>query len=268
MVGNETMQFSRVACGIWLAVCIALAMTGRSFAASDADTLQVGQFGTVHLYRPDGPPRQMVIFLSGDAGWQRGVVAMAEQLRSSGALVAGIDTAKYFQALNASAGKCVYLGADFERLSRLVQQTAGMAEYHYPILAGYSSGASLVYAVLNQTPKGTFAGGVSLGFCPDLDLAKPLCKGEQLTVRPRARGVGVDLLRVERMNDPWIVLHGERDRVCDMDAARIHLEGIQGASFVNLPRVGHGYSAEDNWVPQFLAAYRQLSAAPHRSSDR
>ncbi len=226
------------------------------------DVLTVGQFGSLHIYRPTTPVTQVVLFLSGDGGWNQGVVSMAQQLQSRGALVAGIDIREYFKGINASHEKCAYLGADFERLSRLVQQHAGLREYHYPVLVGYSSGATLAYAVLNQAPKGIFSGGLSLGFCPDLELAKPLCKGEQLTATPRKAGVGVDLHAVAVMQDPWIVLQGEQDQVCAAAATEKFVANIQGAKFVSLPKVGHGYSVEKNWLPQFMTAFDTLSRAP------
>ncbi len=237
-------------------------VTQMASVSSTSDTLTVGKFGTIHLYRPTGPVKQVVIFISGDGGWNLGVIEMAQQLQSRGALVAGIDIRNYFKALNASSGKCAYLAAEFERLSRLLQQHEGLTEYHYPILVGYFSGATLAYAIINQAPKGTFAGGLSLGFCPGLELAKPLCKGEQLRATPRKKGVGVDLLAVTQSNDPWIALQGEQDQVCDADATQSFVRGIKNANVVMLPKVGHGYGIEKNWTPQFLAAYAALSRTP------
>jgi type IV secretory pathway VirJ component len=239
-----------------------LAMIGPAHAGSGPDTLQVSQFGTVHIYRPDSTAQQTVIFLSGEAGWRGHVIGMAEQLSARGALVAGIDTRQYLHAVNGSSASCAYPGADFERLSRLVQQHAGLTEYHYPILVGYASGASLVYALLNQTARGTFAGGLSLSFCPQLALAKPLCKREQLSFTARSKGVGVTLLPAARMNDPWLVLQGEQDQSCDAGAARSYTTGIPGATLVSLPRVGPDYRLDKTWSPQFLAAYQALSRAP------
>ncbi len=246
---------------------VAIAATAKPLGnaatiSSTPDTLTVRKFGTIYLYRPAVPVKQVVIFISGDGGWNLGVIGMAQQLQSQGALVAGIDIRDYFKALNASSDKCAYLGAEFERLSRLIQQHEELTQYHYPILVGYSSGATLAYAILNQTPKGIFAGGLSLGFCPDLELAKPLCKGEQLHATLRKKGVGVDLLAVPQSNDPWIALQGEQDQVCDASATQNFVTGIKNASVVMLPKVGHGYGVEKNWTPQFLAAYNILSKTP------
>ena len=48
-------------------------------------------FGRVAVYAPTRAPDQVVLFISGDGGWNLGVVPMAERLRDLGALVVGID---------------------------------------------------------------------------------------------------------------------------------------------------------------------------------
>ena len=223
--------------------------------------LQAGRFGDVSVYSPSGAPRDVALFFSGDGGWNQGVVEMAEQLRHAGVLVAGVDVPHYFASLNASSASCEKLGGEFERLSKLVQQRAGVTDYRYPVLVGYSSGATLVYAALKQTPKGIFAGGLSLGFCPDLELAKPLCKGAGLAATKSKKHVGIDVLPAKVMPARWIALHGDNDQVCDVAAAERFVTGIADAELVRLPKVGHGFSVLANWLPQFQAAFREISLA-------
>lgn len=218
-----------------------------------------GRFGPVTVYKPNGTPTSVALFFSGDGGWNMGVVDMAETLRAQGALVAGVSVPTYFKALNASTASCEYLGVELEHLSQTVQARAGLTDYRYPILVGYSSGATLVYAALNQTPKGIFAGGLSLGFCPDLELAKPLCKGENLHATKSTQHVGIDLTRVDAMPARWIALHGADDQVCSLQATQAFMANMGNASLVTLPKVGHGYSVPAHWQPQFLAAYDELA---------
>jgi len=116
------------------------------------------------------------LFVSGDGGWNLGVVDMARALAETGALVAGIDITHYLNALCGIKGKCVYSAAHFESLSQFLQQKYKLKHYHLPVLVGYSSGTTLVYAVLGQTPENTFRGAISLGFCPDLPLKKPCAR--------------------------------------------------------------------------------------------
>ena len=66
-----------------LAVAIVIGMTlGTNVrAASPAQTLVVPTLGKVTIYQPDTSPQQVVLFLSGDGGWNLGVIGMAERLR-------------------------------------------------------------------------------------------------------------------------------------------------------------------------------------------
>jgi type IV secretory pathway VirJ component len=57
-------------------------------SANQTDTFKVPTFGQVVVYRPD-KPNEVVLFISGDGGWNKGVVSMAERLRDLGALVRG-----------------------------------------------------------------------------------------------------------------------------------------------------------------------------------
>src|SRR5579871_669238 len=131
-----------------------------------------GRFGDVSVYRPKGEPRDVALFASGDGGWNLGVVSMARRLAAEDTLVAGIDIRHYLAQLEQSSDACVSPAMDFENLSRYLQTRLKVKQYLLPTLVGYSSGATLVYATLAQAPDGTFKGGLSLGFCPDLDLKK------------------------------------------------------------------------------------------------
>jgi type IV secretory pathway VirJ component len=129
---------------------------------------------------------------------------------------------------------------------------------------GYSSGATLVYAALVQSPPGTFAGGLSLGFCADQDCkGRALCRGTGLRYAPNRRGDFV-FEPAPKLEEPWIAFQGQQDQVCDAAAVDRFVAGIPAARVVRLPRVGHGFGVERNWLPQFLASYQELAqhAAP------
>jgi hypothetical protein len=63
-------------------------------------------------------------------------------------------------------------------------------------------------------------GALSLGFCADLDLAKPLCRGEGVHFTRRPDGKGVDLLPAKNLPVSWVAFHGSRDQACPTAAAR------------------------------------------------
>jgi type IV secretory pathway VirJ component len=234
-------------------------------------TLRYRPFGEVTVYRPAGRPTSVALFVSGDGGWNLGVVDMARHLIGMGAVVVGIDIRRYLEAVNAASGSCRSFAADFEGLSHEVQRRLKLDEYLVPVLVGYSSGATLVYATVVQSPKGTFAGALSLGFCPDLEVTQNMCKGSGLSwewqhakapVPPPVTGV---LFSPSRSNvTPWIVFQGDKDQVCPPLATKEFVAATASGELVWLPKVGHGFSVERNWLPQFTSAFAKLAghAAP------
>jgi len=153
--------------------------------AHDARAVGAGRFGIAQVYVPEGKPRSVAIFVSGDGGWELGVINMARALRDMGVVVIGVDVNHYFASLRHAAQRadahCENIAINLESLSHQVQKQIGLSEYHVPVLVGYSSGATLVYAALVQSPPGTFAGALSLGFCADQDFAgAQLCPGSGL----------------------------------------------------------------------------------------
>ena len=247
-----------------LAVLSAVAASAAP-APSAADAFSFPGIGSVAVYAPIGPPQQVVLFLSGDGGWNLGVIPMAKRLAAEGALVAGVDIRRFFASLSAAA-PCAYPAGTLEELSRAVQLRARLPEYHRPILVGYSSGATLVYAALAQAPVETFRGAISLGFCSDVPLATPLCRGRGLISRPLAEGHGRDLDPFAGLGVPWTVLHGEIDKVCAPDAASAFVSQVASGRIVRVPKVGHGFSVTSRWEPQYVEAYHAIAGEPAGSA--
>jgi type IV secretory pathway VirJ component len=249
----------------WMALVLLLAGPGVLRASpsppATVDTFTFGAAGRVVIYAPSGPPASVVLFVSGDGGWNQGVIPMAERLRGLGALVVGIDIRTFVRSLQSSSTRCAYPAGDLEELSRAVQLREKLSNYLPPILVGYSSGATLVYSALVSAPPETFAGAISLGFCPDLEIRKPLCRGRALESRPRNRAVGFDLEADPTLAVPWYAFQGDIDQVCDAAATRAFVAKVPAAHLVWLPNVGHGFSVPRNWEPQFVEAYRSLAAA-------
>jgi type IV secretory pathway VirJ component len=156
-------------------------------ATQSVDTVKVPAFGQVAVYRPVSTPTQVVLFISGDGGWNLGVVSMAERLRDLGALVVGLDIRTFLKSLETSKG-CAYPAGALEELSRAIQLRYKLPAYERPILVGYSSGATLVYAALAAAPPESFAGAISLDFCADLAIAVPLCQMRELKASREQRG--------------------------------------------------------------------------------
>ena len=113
-----------------------------TFAWASEDTLTFGRFGAIKVYHSVPQPAQVALFVSGDGGWNQGVVDMARELAATDTLVVGVDIVRYLKVLAGSPETCVYPASDFEALSQFIQRKYGFSTYKSPILIGYSSGAT------------------------------------------------------------------------------------------------------------------------------
>jgi len=226
-----------------------------TIADAEETSLEYGRFGKVSLYQGSSTPSHVVLFVSGDGGWNLGVVDMARELATLDALVVGIDIIHYLRELEKTDEICFNPAADFEMLSAFVQKKLKFSREIVPVLVGYSSGATLVYAALTQALPNTFCGAISLGFCPDLLLNKPLCKGQGLEWKAGPKGKGDIFLPATNLQDPWIALQGTIDQVCDPASTENYVKQVKGGEIVILPKVGHGFSVPKNWMPQFKKAF-------------
>jgi type IV secretory pathway VirJ component len=118
-----------------------------------------------------------------------------------------------------------------------------------------------VYAALAQAPSTTFRGGVSLGFCPELAVVKPFCRGSGLLSEPGPGGKGVVFQSDSALAVPWYVLQGTVDRVCGAAETQDFVQRTGHGELVLMPKVGHGFSVERNWLPQFKKAFVTVRAA-------
>jgi type IV secretory pathway VirJ component len=228
-------------------------------AAGSGTHLSHGRFKDFLVYKPVGPPASFVLLLSGDEGWNSTADAMARHLVQQGAMVGGIDWVKFKANLEADGDQCVFPDGDLENLSHFVQAYFHTPTYLSPILIGVSSGAAMAYAVLAQAPRNTFAAALTLGFCPSLDLDKPLCKGSGFESIRSSHGHGVDFLPIKNLANPWVNLQGAEDRACPAAVTREFISRVRGAAIVMLPKVGHDFHSLPDWLPPYDAAYHKLA---------
>ncbi|MFB9109991.1 AcvB/VirJ family lysyl-phosphatidylglycerol hydrolase [Flavobacterium gyeonganense] len=241
-----------------IALILLIAVFSTSTFASESDTIKVGAFGKITIYRPKITPNAVVLFVSGDGGWNSGVVEMAKNIVNQGALVAGIDIQHYFKEIKKEKSKCYYPAGDFEELSMILQKKVQMKQYLKPILVGYSSGATLVYGMLAQAPANTFSGALALGFCPDIETDRSLCDGSGLTSHVLKEGKAYYLDKTEKLTAPFIVLQGTTDQVCNYADTKKYMDGLKQGKLISLSKVGHGFSVTKNWLPQFIGAYKEI----------
>lgn len=224
-----------------------------------AGTVRQAQIGRETTYLPNGAPRGVVLFLSGDGGWNLGVVDMAKALARQGAVVSGVSTPALLKTLEADKNPCVNPNFALTALALNVEHGLGLSHYLKPILVGYSSGATIAYAALAQAPAGNYRGAVSLGFGSDISGSKPWCRGSGLSAsRTDKPARGWNFAPAPSLSAPWIVLQGLSDQVVSPAATRAFVLGIKEARLIELAKVGHGFSVQARWMPQFTAAFAPL----------
>ncbi|MGO9424754.1 MAG: virulence factor family protein [Steroidobacteraceae bacterium] len=227
-------------------------------ATGAAEHVSHGRFENVAIYAPVGTPTSFVLLLSDDGGWNPAATSLAERLSRHGAMVAGIDLKKLTAKLEADDSDCVFPDGDLENLSHFVQAYYHLPAYLTPFLVGYRGGAGLSYGTLVQAPPNTFAGALTLGFCPASNLRKPLCKGSGLEYGPRGGERGTEFLPAKQLANPWVDLQGERDAACNPRAVGDFIGQVHGAALVVLPGIGFEYSSPAAWLPQLVAAFDSL----------
>jgi type IV secretory pathway VirJ component len=246
-------------------LCLLLSLSCPILNAKE-ETLTFGPFGKISLYYETPQPSHVALFVSGDGGWNLGVIDMARELASLDALVVGIDINHFIKQMEASAQKCLYPAADLELLSKFVQRKLNYPSYRTPVLIGYSSGATLLYAALVQAPANTFLGSISMGFCPDLLLKRPMCRGSGLEWISGPRGKGYNFLPAASLEVPWIALQGTIDQVCEPKSTEIFVKKVPHGEVIILPKVGHGFSVPKNWMPQFRQAFSNIIDTAEKES--
>lgn len=242
-----------------LAVLLSFALLA-ALPTQAQERISHGSFDRVALYRPQGDAKQFVLFLSGDSGWDRSMDLAASALAKEGAMVAGIDTPGLRKALAKGGGDCVLPDGDLENLSHYLQGYARQPTYRTPLLVGYGSGAALAYAMQAVADQDTFAGAISLSFCPRLDLGKPLCQQDDKRFLKQAKGDVSVLAPVPELPQPWVVLQQANDGRCAVASVRDFVGRTHGAALSTLPGRERNLWADKGALPALLASYRVLTA--------
>ncbi len=250
-----------------LVAAAAIVQPAAAAGAPSEQRLSHGRFHDFALYSPAPVPKTVVLLLSDVQGWNRSASTIARHLAQHGALVVGVDLPKLYADLEKDGGQCVYPDGDLENLSHFVQAYAHLPTYLTPLLLGLGSGGgAFAYALLAQAPRDTFGGALSLGFCPQLSLRKPLCnKGSALEFRSTgiggARAGGLDLVPATAPVGPWIVVERPSGEACRADVARRFVAAVPGAAIVLLPKAPATRGVRPAWLPEYAAAFDNLIAS-------
>jgi len=130
-----------------------------------------GRYGTVSVTKPVGPMRGFAVLYSAGPHWKPSDQASADALAQHGAMVVGVDTARY--AANLAADKtektCHNLYSDAEAISHQLERQQESSQYFAPIAIGSGEGGLIAARLLAQAPANTVAGAVSLDPAAKLD---------------------------------------------------------------------------------------------------
>jgi type IV secretory pathway VirJ component len=240
-------------------IVFALVFISESRAVTPNDSVNVAPFGKVFIYKKSDTPKNVVILVSGDGGWKYGVIGFAETFSEMDNLVIGVDILRYFKELRQHTEDCYTVAADFTELATVIEKKYNFPDYMPAVIMGYSSGATLVYGILAQARAGTFIGGISLGFCPDIELPKMLCQTNGLSEKVDVTGKSYFLQPDAKLENPWIILQGKLDEVCNYSDVADFVNKTTDAELITLPKVGHGFSKYNDFMPQWKDAFNRLT---------
>ncbi len=142
-----------------------------------------------------------------------------------------------------------------------MQKKLRLPVYVPPLVIGHGAGAAMAYAVAAQARPTSVGGAVSLGFCPDLALPKPLGRGSGLLIEATAKP-GIYRLRPSRaLAAPWVVLQNQRPDGCDPHDAHRFVDAAAGAELVVLA-TRDKLDDPELWLPNLRHVLERVSGAP------
>lgn len=223
--------------------CFALIAAGLLAMAADtperaaivpepvASTYQFAPFGTVHVLRPAGEPRGVVLFLSDSDGVTATETATARALGQRGLLVALISTPALLKTPDAWSKRCLNANFPLVALSNDVQHRMGVKAYMRPVILGEGEGGTLAYASLSQWANGSYQGVVSVGFAPEIAIAKPWCTAPGFSAEPVRNGTAWQFGANRQIKLPWVAMYVP----VQANAIRALVEAVPYARAVALP---------------------------------
>ena len=247
---------------VLLLTCLA---GGSAFAAPktaplrtwDERRLALPIVGTATAFVPRQPTPHVVLLVSGDGGWNAGLAGLARRMAAAPAVVIGLSLPALMRNA-ARGGGCWYVASDFELISHAAQKALALPQYHAPVLVGYDAGAATVYAALAATPATTFAGAVSLGFCPTLKVGHEICAGDVWTPDYDEKARVATLPPTHALPKDWYVVEGVGDLVCPIDAIRRFVAGLPMAHLVEVDRMAGAIGRPAVWGAAFDQALQEV----------
>lgn len=231
-----------------------LALCAAALPAS-AEKITAAPFGDITIHHPKGEVKSVAFFFSGEKGWDETAATMTGELTDADTLVLGIDTSVLTKNLGSYGKSCLYLAGVLQDTARMIEKQLALKDYIEPMVVGYSGGSTLAYAAVAGSPPNTFKGGVGLSYCTDVKAVHALCKGVNIPATPK----GVSPSAVAGLPAPFTVLQGADDTQCAPDKAHDFFKGMNGATVVDLPKVGHDFARPEDYQPQLIDAFWSIA---------
>lgn len=237
-----------------LLLCLVTAlMSAPAGAQLLEEALDDPGFGKLAIYQGSDEPKGVALFAAGPGGWNPEMAAVAREIAQLDYVVAGINLDDYLARLNRSDATCIDLAGDLDRLNRLMEQRYPIATHQPSILVGVGAGAALTYAALVQAPTDRFHAGVSVDFCPELVLAKPLCQSANHLEGARlVDNKSLSLLPVTQLPTTWFVFQNRP--TCDAAMASQFVKSIPLARWSEVA----DKAGSKSWLPQVTALMQWL----------
>jgi type IV secretory pathway VirJ component len=238
---------------------------GQPPRAWDERRIPLPQVGTGLAYVPHAATTHVVLLISGDEGWNATAADLARRIAPQ-AIVIGVSYPR-LKAAAAREGGCWYAASDLELISHAAQKVLNLPAYHPPVLVGYGPGATVVYAALAAAPAVTFAGGVSLGFCPELPLRRVICSGDTWSPDYDETQHVNRLPPVKTLPKDWYVMLGPGTRsACPIDRVRQFTTGMPKTHLVEGARLnGLDRALQDLWAEKDV---KPPAATPRSATTR
>lgn len=193
-------------------------------------TLKFPVWGDFKVYQTSSAPKELILFLSDDAGWTTDLDQAAKSLTTEGRVVATLMTSKYRAQMESSKAKCGYPSGDLENVSKFIQAELKFTDYKLPLLIGIGSGASFAYGSFFQAPENTFMAAIGWNFCPSYRAKKMICPGDGMNSQP-ASGGGFAIAPTKRTLAGWATVNSET-AACTKVAAAGFTNAIKDAKFI------------------------------------
>ena len=221
--------------------------------------------GDVHLVKHDARPSRIVLFVTGDGGWDADAADIAERLAETDALVAGIDVGDWRDASARAGYPCIDFADALGHLAARLRPEARNV-LSPVVLAGHSAGATIVYLALAQAPAHRFAGAVSMGFAPVLEFPTTPCAAAPFVVQRETSSTFRIAPRNAALHGGWWVLQGMDDDVTPPADARPFAALVRDAHYLPLTGQGHSFAGHSGWLSSALRAMESL--APETRAHR